>query len=197
MSEAHREYFNQLAATWDERMPSDPGLMHHLEKFNVSPNEIILDIGAGTGRMTEHLVKLVGNKGLIVMQDIAEDMLLRGKNKFSKAPVFQVCNDVCHLAFHDHFFDKVLCFSAFPHFTEPEKALQQMFRVLKSKGKLLVLHLTNSHNMNTFHAALNGIVQTDRLASASQMESKMKQLGFFQVHVEENESLYWIEMQKP
>ncbi len=197
MSEAHREYFNQLAATWDERMPSDPGLIHHLEKFKVLPNEVILDIGAGTGRMTEHLVRLAGNTGLIVMQDIAEDMLVKSKNKFSQASVFQVCNDVCQLSFQDNYFDKVLCFAAFPHFAEPEKALQEMFRVLKSKGKLLILHLTSSDNMNAFHATLNGIVQTDQLASASQMESKMTQLGFIRVHVEENESLYWIEMQKP
>lgn len=197
MSQTHREYFNQLANTWDTKMPSDPTLIEYLKRFGISKGETVLDIGAGTGRMTEHLTELVGQEGLVVMHDFAEEMLIQGKDKFTGSPVFPVCNDVSFLAFKDETFDKILCFSAFPHFINPLLALKEMFRTIKSHGKLLVLHLKDSLAMNNFHANLNGVVQKDRLPSTEELQSTMTTLGFQPVHINEQTELYWVEMAKP
>lgn len=197
MSQAHREYFNQLADTWDERMPSDPAFIEYLKRFGISKGETILDIGAGTGRMTEHLIELVGSQGLVVMQDIAEEMLNQGKDKFRTSPIISVCNDVSSLSFRDKTFDKILCFSAFPHFINPQLALKEMFRTLKSKGKLLVMHLKNSQSMNAFHSTLEGVVREDRLPTAIELQSTMIELGFKPVLVDEQTDLYWVEMTRP
>ena len=196
MSRAHREYFNRLASEWDDRMTDDPEFRQHLIQFGVSPGDYVLDIGAGTGRMTKHLIGLVGDEGLVIAEDIAEAMLLEGKRRLGNNTQHWLCDDVKALAIKDETFDKVLCFSAFPHFTHPKKALAEMHRVLRHGGKLLILHTASSLQLNEFHASLDGIVCHDRLPAAETMVPMLRQTGFRPERILDQENLYWVEAEK-
>ncbi len=196
MSRAHREYFNRLAPEWNDRMTDDSEFIQHLIQFGVSPGDSVLDIGAGTGRMTKHLIGLVGDNGRIVAEDIAEAMLLEGKRRLGNHTHHWLCDDVKALAIKDETFDKVLCFSAFPHFTHPKKALAEMHRVLRHGGKLLILHTASSLQLNAFHASLDGIVCHDRLPAAETMIPMLRQTGFRPERIQEKENLYWVQAEK-
>jgi ubiquinone/menaquinone biosynthesis C-methylase UbiE len=196
MSRAHREYFNRLAPEWDDRMTDNPEFKQHLIQFGVSPGDCVLDIGAGTGRMTKHLIGLVGDEGLVIAEDIAETMLLEGKRRLGNHTQHWLCDDVKALAIKDETFDKVLCFSAFPHFTHPKKALAEMHRVLRHGGKLLILHTASSLQLNEFHASLDGIVCHDRLPAAETMIPMLRKTGFRPEHIQEKEDLYWVQAEK-
>jgi len=196
MSEAHRNYFNNLAPEWHNKMEDDPVFKDFLTQFGVSKGDCVLDVGAGTGRMTRHIFNLTGKDGLVVAEDIADQMLSEGKRILPNTHICWVCDNVIQLAFKNETFDKVLCFSAFPHFKDPFNALSEMKRVLKSKGKLLILHTSSSDNLNTFHSQLETPVCHDRLSRAEHIESMINQIGLRPLKTLENENLYWVEAVK-
>ena len=49
--------------------------------------------------------------------------------------------DAANLPFEDDCFDFVICTAAFKNFTRPVQALSEMYRVLRSQGKVLVIDL--------------------------------------------------------
>ncbi|NQT26282.1 class I SAM-dependent methyltransferase [candidate division KSB1 bacterium] len=197
MTKSHRDYFNKLAPDWDSKMPSQPEFREYLIRFGVSSGERILDIGAGTGRMTRLLVDAVGPNGCVVAQDIALQMLIETRSLLQNQVASLVCEDVHALAYSDLSFNKVLCFSAFPHFPNQSAALLEMARVLKHGGRMLILHNISSNKLNAFHATLSDPVNRDRLPHSSELLQMMFQADLKPVLVEETNDLYWVEAIKP
>ena len=197
MSQAHREYFNGIASEWSEKMTDDPIFRDYLIRFVVSSGDCVLDVGAGTGRMTKYLAELVRPDGMVVAEDIADCMLMEGKKILGNHHQHWLCDDLLRLSIKDKTFDKILCFSAFPHFIDPMAALKEMYRVLRPSGKLLILHTSSSAQLNEFHTSLNGVVCNDVLPSAKEMIPLLNQAGFICKEIIERENLYWLEALKP
>jgi ubiquinone/menaquinone biosynthesis C-methylase UbiE len=197
MSKAHRNYFNGIASEWESMVEDLPVLLEYLIRFGVLPGERILDVGAGTGRLTRYLIELIGPNGWVVAEDISEKMLIQAKKTNDSKSVRFVCDDVCILGFKSDTFDKVICFSLFPHILHPQKALDEMQRVLRPGGRLLILHTSGSHDLNRFHASLNSVVCHDRLLPATEMVPFIRKAGLAECVIEEGENLYWVEAEKP
>jgi len=196
MSETHRDYFNRLAAEWNERMPTSPEFRDYLKDFGVQEGDRILDIGAGTGRMTRFLAEFVGTEGFVVAQDIAEKMMVEAKTRTASEQAAFVCDDIMAMSCKNDVFDKLLCFSAFPHFEDKHRAVSEMARVLKTGGRLLILHNRNSAAMNTFHASLPHPVHHDRLPDIPSLEKIFRYNGLIPIRMEESQTLYWAEAMK-
>jgi SAM-dependent methyltransferase len=193
MTETHRNYFNRLAPEWEVRMPGQPEFRNYLEKFGVKKGDRILDIGAGTGRMTRLLMEFVGEDGRVVAQDVAERMLTEARQHVHGQRTGFLCDDVQSLSCKDNVFDKVLCFSAFPHFSDKPRALSEMRRVLKPGGRLLILHTCSSDRLNAFHASLDAPVCRDRLPPIHETGRMFCRAGLRPARIEEKENLYWAE----
>jgi ubiquinone/menaquinone biosynthesis C-methylase UbiE len=197
MSRTHRDYFNELACEWNTLMEDLPVLRDYLLRFGVSQGERVLDVGAGTGRLTKYLIELTGPRGCLVAEDISEQMLIEARRLLDTRTVRFVCDDVCELALKSGSFDKVICYSIFPHILHPQKALKEMYRVLRPGGRLLILHTSDSHDLNHFHASLNSVVCHDRLPTALEMVPHIRKAGLAERVIEEKKNLYWVEAEKP
>ncbi|MBN2415644.1 methyltransferase domain-containing protein [bacterium] len=195
MSHNHRDYFNDLAPVWNDRMQDDPSLGAHMDRFGISPGQYVLDVGAGTGRLVPYLLARTGGGGRVIVQDIADRMLAEGTRRHGTEAVW-LCSDVHALPLPGNLFDSVICYSAFPHFQNKQQALAEMARVLKPGGRILILHSDSSDTLNAFHAQLAGPVHADRLPAAPGMAALLKKAGFRPLILEERTGLYWVEARK-
>jgi ubiquinone/menaquinone biosynthesis C-methylase UbiE len=94
----------------------------------------ILDVGSGPGLLSKELsIRFPGAK--ITGVDISKySIKLAKKNcKGIKNINFIVC-DVKNLPFPDEYFDLVVCKDSFHQFSNPIKAIKEMYRVLKPEG---------------------------------------------------------------
>ena len=111
---------------------------------NVRPGQQVLDIAGGTGDLALAFAPKVGITGRVVHTDINEAMLREGRNRLIDAGVCLptlVC-DAEHLPFADASFDVVTVAFGLRNMTHKDVALNEMSRVLKPGGKLLVLEFS-------------------------------------------------------
>lgn len=97
----------------------------------------ILDVGCGTGNFS---IKLAEMGCKVTGIDISEEMLKIAREKV-KAKGLEVDfhqMDAYHLEFEENSFDGVFSMAAFEFITEPQKAYDEMYRVLKPGGQLLI-----------------------------------------------------------
>lgn len=111
---------------------------------NVGEGSRVLDIAGGTGDLALAFSKKVGASGQVVHTDINEAMLRTGRDRLLDAGVALptlVC-DAEKLPFPDNHFDVVTVAFGLRNMTHKDLALKEMNRVLKPRGKLLVLEFS-------------------------------------------------------
>jgi demethylmenaquinone methyltransferase/2-methoxy-6-polyprenyl-1,4-benzoquinol methylase len=112
-------------------------------------HETILDIGTGTGDFAIELAKLKPSK--ITGIDIAEKMLEIGREKIkhkglsSKIELMEA--DCENLPFTDNFFDMATSAFGVRNFENLNKGLNEIYRVLKPAGIILILEASEPVNM--------------------------------------------------
>jgi demethylmenaquinone methyltransferase/2-methoxy-6-polyprenyl-1,4-benzoquinol methylase len=111
---------------------------------NVGEGSKVLDIAGGTGDLALAFARKVGASGEVVHTDINEAMLRTGRDRLLDAGVALptlVC-DAEKLPFPDNHFDVVTVAFGLRNMTHKDAALKEMNRVLKPRGKLLVLEFS-------------------------------------------------------
>jgi demethylmenaquinone methyltransferase/2-methoxy-6-polyprenyl-1,4-benzoquinol methylase len=126
--------------------------MHRLwKRFTLSQSQarvgqIILDLAGGTGDLASEFTKKVGQTGLVILSDINEKMLQRGRERLTDEGIVgnikYVQADAECLPFSDNYFDCITISFGLRNVTNKLAALQSMYRVLKPGGKLLVLEFS-------------------------------------------------------
>ena len=102
----------------------------------ISEGDHVLEVGCGTGVFARQAVKRVGDNGRLVGLDLSESMLGVAR-KICPTVEFRQGN-VMALPFDDNAFDVVVSSFMLMFVPDPEKAVQEMMRVLKPEGKLVV-----------------------------------------------------------
>jgi ubiquinone/menaquinone biosynthesis C-methylase UbiE len=133
------EYFNRIANRWDqmrESFFSDHVRKVAVAKADVLAGKLAADIGAGTGFVTEELVR----SGLkVIAVDQSEAMLDEMKKKFEKSDAIQYRRgDFDKLPFTDDSVDYVFANMYLHHVDIPRVAIKEMARILKPGGKLVI-----------------------------------------------------------
>ena len=111
---------------------------------NLREGDQVLDIAGGTGDLARAFARKVGASGRVVHTDINEAMLRTGRDRLldeGLALPTLVC-DAEKLPFADAQFDLVSVAFGLRNMTHKDVALGEMCRVLKPRGKLLVLEFS-------------------------------------------------------
>ena len=100
----------------------------------------IIDAGCGTGHITVELAKLVRR---VFGIDLAPKMVKFAQKHTEKAGqenvIFEVGNAQTLEKFSDKSIDGIICRHTFHHFQKPTRALKNFSRVLKKKGRVVII----------------------------------------------------------
>ncbi|MEK7474248.1 MAG: methyltransferase domain-containing protein [Candidatus Coatesbacteria bacterium] len=116
---------------WSIREKYVPFLARHL-----GPRDTVLEIGAGTGKLTVELRRMAGR---VIASDIAPGML-RWAREHGRLEAGVVA-DAERLPFRDGVFDAVVAMNALSYCVDKDAALGETRRVLKPGGRLLLIDM--------------------------------------------------------
>lgn len=109
-----------------------------IEALQIKEDDIVLDVASGTGEPGLTIAAMAKN-GKVTGTDVADQMLVIAKEnadaKGLKNFETKAC-DVCELPFDDSSFSKISCRMGFMFFPDMQMASDEMYRVLKTGGKM-------------------------------------------------------------
>jgi len=166
-----REWESHLAKPFS-RAEDAPQLLINLavilQGLNLTPGMTVLEYGAGTGWLSRYLTQL-GCKAILL--DVSQTALNIARELFERQqpigdrfePRFLVFNGTS-IELPDASVDRVVCFDAFHHATNPEEVLREFGRVLKPGGIAAFaepgpLHSTTAQSQ--YEMRTYGVVEND------------------------------------
>ena len=137
-----KEYFNRVATQWDglrEGFFSEAVRNKALAVAGVEPGKLAADIGAGSGFVTEGLLK----RGLrVIAVDRSEAMLGEMKRKFGEGSAVEYrIGEAESLPVADNSVDYVFANMYLHHVESPSVAIREMASVLKPGGRIVITDL--------------------------------------------------------
>jgi ubiquinone/menaquinone biosynthesis C-methylase UbiE len=87
-------------------------------------------------------------------------------------------------------FDAVICFGVFPHLENKEKALQNINRMLKLSGKLIIAHALSSEELKNHHQKVSKLVAHATMPKKTEMKQQLEQTGFIGAHIKDEPGSY-------
>ena len=182
--EENRRLFNKWANKFDFK-PFQMWMVKFHEpiiKINLSGKKV-LDISCGTGELLKNvLLKYPDTK--LVGVDIAGEMLKKARKKLPKNVKLQKA-DVNKLPFNNESFDYVVSTEAFHHYYNQKNALNEMKRVTKKGGKVIIV------DINFLFKTVNYIFQIlesgcVKVNDKEEMRRKFKEAGFKKIKQKRN-----------
>lgn len=128
----------------------------------IRAGQTVLDLAGGTGDLTYAFAKELGSDGQVILADINAEMLYAGREKLINRGQLRNVQylqlNAESLPFADHHFDCIAIGFGLRNVTRKELALQEMFRVLKPGGRVVILefskpvytHLRKAYDLYSF-----------------------------------------------
>jgi demethylmenaquinone methyltransferase/2-methoxy-6-polyprenyl-1,4-benzoquinol methylase len=141
-----RAMFDRIARVYDLMNSVMTAGLHHRWRARaadlaaLSPGGTALDVACGTGDLAVELARRVGPAGRIVGSDFSEPMLERARRK-STAVEWQWANALA-LPYPDGQFDAATVGFGARNFSDLDRGLAEMVRVVRSGGRVVVLEIT-------------------------------------------------------
>lgn len=136
------EYFNSVANQWDVlRQGFFPETIRDtaFEKADLKPHQLAADLGAGTGFITEGLLR---RQLRVIAVDHSDAMLAQLKTKFSAYKTLEIQKgEAMSLPIQDSGVDAVFCNMFLHHVDSPKDAIKEMYRITKPGGKVIITDL--------------------------------------------------------
>lgn len=184
--------FNYIA----KRLIDIPILLHWSQ---IPKKASILEVGCGTGKLSRFLSKKINCKNYTAI-DIDPKMITKAESEAhsEKEAIFQVA-DVLNLPFDNESFDVVLSMDLLHHLPQWQKAIKEIYRVLKNKGQFLM----RDYSIETFTLPGIGMVfqeivdhPYEEMYDQTEFLTFLKKQGFIITHQLENPFILLLSGQK-
>jgi len=125
------DHFGFLSPLYERFIrPADPAQL--LALLQLAPGQTLLDVGGGTGRITQ---ALVGAGVTLTLLDPSVGMLRQAQGKRCCFPCLGLAEA---LPFASGSFSRVLAVDSFHHFWDYDRAAAELLRVLAPEGRLVI-----------------------------------------------------------
>jgi ubiquinone/menaquinone biosynthesis C-methylase UbiE len=153
-----RQFFDNAADSWDELRSQLIGdrndLLALLDLFD--PSWVVGDLGCGTGHIAATLAPSVGR---VIAIDESGPMLAAARARLANAPNVELREGhIESLPLEDGVLDVAILFLVAHFITDPARAMQEIRRVLKPGGRLLIVDLM-PHDREEYVAQLGHVWQ--------------------------------------
>ena len=141
----HKNFWDKNAGRYDRFMRKDRaayGEMYELIRPLVR-HKTVLELAAGTGAIAKNIVNAAAH---IEATDASPEMIAQAKRDNRSAKLYFSVQDMFHLPYAEESFDVVIVSNALHIVPQPEKALEEIKRVLKVDGVLIAPTFTHAEN---------------------------------------------------
>jgi ubiquinone/menaquinone biosynthesis C-methylase UbiE len=185
--EAWADDYDRSPMQWFLFRPSYRALLWELVRWERTQQPFdLLDVGCGTGTFAA-MVAGAGLPARIVGVDYAAPMCRLASQKALAAGAagrVQFLNgDSEHLPFASGSFDAIACSNSFHHYPHPDRAVREMYRVLRPDGRLVIVDGFRDNVIGWFiFDVIVGMVEGHvRHATWRQMRTYFEVAGFVRV----------------
>ena len=140
----HKNFWDKNAGRYDRFMRKDRAAYEEMYAHirPVVKAKTVLDLATGTGLIAKHIVNAAAH---IEATDASAEMIAEAKRDNHSAKLHFSVQDMFRLPYADESFD-VIVSNALHIVPQPEKALQEIKRVLKDDGVLIAPTFTHAGN---------------------------------------------------
>jgi len=174
----------------------EPYAIEVAKRIHSIPVSVVLEIAAGTGRVTRHIREHIPYSAKLIASDISEEMLAVAKKTLSHLDIDWRNIDAQELPFSDNSMDLVVCCFGYMFVPDKPKAFAEAYRVLKPGGMFLFTTWDKlEHNEASYSARsiaieyLDGpLPESHNLATSMNNEALitpfLKDAGFAKISIE-------------
>ena len=141
----HKNFWDKNAGRYDRFMRKD-GAAYEMMYEMIQPvvrHKTVLELATGTGLIAKHIVIAAAH---IEATDASPEMIAEAKRNNRSAKLHFSVQDMFRLPYANQSFDVVIVSNALHIVPQPEKALQEIKRVLKDDGTLIAPTFTHAGN---------------------------------------------------
>ena len=149
-------HFNSVARQYDFMNTLLSFGIHYLWKrtavnmLALKPGDRVLDVCGGTGDLSVLAIRAVENSGQVALYDINRAMMNAGRHKSTNTAARRriqfVQGNAELISFPDETFDAAMVGFGIRNVTRMEQGFREMYRVLKSGGKMMCLEFSKPVN---------------------------------------------------
>lgn len=161
-----------------------------VELANIKQHHAVLDVGGGTGRVA---VQIISIAQCTIIADSAVKMIREALRK----GVHAINADAEQLPFDDYVFDRIIMVDAFHHVADQRRTLDELWRLLKPGGLLIIEEPDIHHWLVKIIAFVEKILL---MRSHFLKPEEIKAMGFFvdveNIEIRSDKGNSWIIMHK-
>lgn len=193
------EFFDALSPNWHQEnilTPREQKLLQSiLPPSKLSRGGLLLDLGGGTGRLSEYLAASYPLSYLVL--DLSHGMLSSGRKHCPHPAINRVQSDAHRLPLPDKSVRFIFSFCSFPHFERKEEVLRECRRVLVTGGSFVILHSCSREEINLFHSAKSSVISDDHLPPLESFRQWGEKFKWIPEKMENNRELFLVHFVKP
>lgn len=190
-----KEFFDSMAENWDKDKNISPEKYRRIvRELMIENGNRILDVGTGTGVLIHFLLESGKNIEIYAI-DYSKKMIEKFKEKGFPENVKGFVMDIHKTDFEDNFFDRIVANACFPHFDDKEKAVKEIYRILKKDGIFLISHPNGRKFVNQLHRKIYP-VNKDIIPSVKKLKRFIEKIGFELIKSIDEDDFFLISFKK-
>ena len=144
----HKNFWGKNAGRYNRFMRKDRAAYEEIYELirPIVRHKTVLELATGTGLIAKHIVNAAAH---IEATDASPEMITEAKRDNRSAKLHFSVQDMFRLPYANQSFDVVIVSNALHIVPQPEKALQEIKRVLKDDGTLIAPTFTHAGNSFT------------------------------------------------
>ena len=141
----YKNFWDKNAGRYDRFMRKDRAAYEEMYELirPIVRHKTVLELATGTGLIAKHIVNAAAH---IEATDASAEMIAEAKRDNRSAKLHFSVQDMFRLPYANQSFDVVIVSNALHIVPQPEKALQEIKRVLKDDGTLIAPTFTHAGN---------------------------------------------------